>query len=110
MLTGLKKVLVEKGLVHLQDIQYPAICNGHQFTEFHYVHKLPNGEALDHTWLVYSISNHYPFASVAKSFLIQNQMHLFSVDIVFGNMHPSVLSEHETSKCTCSTGLRCKKD
>lgn len=50
----MKKVLVEKGPVQVKGIRYPVNSNGRRFTKFHFVRKLPNGEAVDRAWLVYS--------------------------------------------------------
>ena len=96
--SDLKKVLVEKGPVRVQGISYPS-RNGRRFTEFHYVRKLPNGESLDHTWLVYSVSQDCLFCFCCKIFSHHNNSNSF-VQTGYCDWHhvSKRLGEHEVSK------------
>ena len=95
--SDLKKVLVEKGPVRVQGISYPS-RNGRRFTEFHYVRKLPNGESLDRTWLVYSVSQDCLFCFCCKIFS-HNYSNSF-VETGYCDWHHTSkrLGEHELSK------------
>ena len=60
--------IIKKGPIRCLQYTYPSDKNGRHFSEVHYKRKLPNGEYLDRSWLVYSMSNDRVYCFACKLF------------------------------------------
>ncbi|XP_004207317.2 zinc finger MYM-type protein 5-like [Hydra vulgaris] len=50
-----RAIIVERGPEQIKDISFPNDKNNRKFSVFHYLRKLPNGEKLCRSWLLYLV-------------------------------------------------------
>ena len=92
-------MLVEGGPQQIKDFSFPNDKNNRKFSVFHYLRKLPNGEELCRSWLLYSVLKDSVFCFCCKLFSlkaigISSLTHTGSND--WKNMS-AILSSHEKS-------------
>ncbi|XP_047137607.2 zinc finger MYM-type protein 1-like [Hydra vulgaris] len=94
-----RAIIVERGPQQIKDISFPNDKNNRKFSVFHYLRKLPNGEELCRSWLLYSVLKDSVFCFCCKLFSmkaigISSLTHTGSSD--WKNM-AAILSSHEKS-------------
>ncbi|XP_047129453.1 zinc finger MYM-type protein 5-like [Hydra vulgaris] len=94
-----RAIIVEREPQQIKDISFPNDKNNRKFSVFHYLRKLPNGEELCRSWLLYSVLKDSVFCFCCKLFSmkaigISSLTHTGSSD--WKNM-AAILSSHEKS-------------
>ncbi|XP_012562182.2 zinc finger MYM-type protein 1-like [Hydra vulgaris] len=94
-----RAIIVERGPQQIKDISFPNDKNNRKFSVFHYLRKLPNGEELCRSWLLYSVLKDSVFCFCCKLFSmkaigISSLTHTGSSD---WKNKAAILSSHEKS-------------
>lgn len=52
-----RQILVEKGPHQIKEFEFPINKGRHRFSHSHYLKVLSNGEVIERSWLIYSVTN-----------------------------------------------------
>jgi hypothetical protein len=93
----LLELLVQKGPVTPQNMEFPKDNNGRPFSVSQYMRLLPNGEKVQRTWLIHSTKSNSVFCFCCKLFALKQNKLIDSQEFSDWRHLATRLSRHETS-------------